>query len=116
MNATLYSNLGENPFVFETNCYRQFNTMLELNERFSWTERYLTYVTTDKPIYRPGDTLYYRGWILHAHNQMPLDDKLAEKLFAMNSATSTAFGKIQIISPSDTESFNAFLDKPGKIK
>ena len=36
------------------------------------TERYLTYVSTDKPIYRMGETVYARGVLLHAANRTPL--------------------------------------------
>ena len=38
-------------------------------------ERYLTHVSTDKPIYRPGETLHVRGVVLHAHNRTPLPDE-----------------------------------------
>jgi alpha-2-macroglobulin-like protein len=38
------------------------------------TERYLTFVTTDKPIYRAGETLYVRGVILHHVTHKPLPD------------------------------------------
>src|SRR5262245_20575491 len=39
------------------------------------TERYLTYVSTDKPIYREGETLYVRGVILHHATRKPLPDE-----------------------------------------
>jgi len=35
-------------------------------------ERYLTFVSTDKPIYRPGEKLYVRGVVLHHANHRPL--------------------------------------------
>ena len=35
-------------------------------------ERYLTHVSTDKPIYRVGDPLFVRGVVLHAHTGRPL--------------------------------------------
>jgi len=35
-------------------------------------ERYLTHVSTDKPIYRPGEKVYVRGVILHANKHTPL--------------------------------------------
>jgi uncharacterized protein YfaS (alpha-2-macroglobulin family) len=41
------------------------------------TERYLTFVSTDKPIYRAGETLYVRGVILHHATHKPLPDELA---------------------------------------
>lgn len=35
-------------------------------------DRYLTYVSTDKPIYRPGDMLYVRSILLHHRTRAPL--------------------------------------------
>ena len=35
-------------------------------------DRYLTYVSTDKPIYRPGEKLYVRGVVLHHANHRPV--------------------------------------------
>lgn len=35
-------------------------------------ERFLTHVTTDKPIYRAGESVYVRGVILEAHKHAPL--------------------------------------------
>jgi hypothetical protein len=40
------------------------------------TERYLTFVATDKPIYRGGETLYVRAVILHHATHKPLPDEL----------------------------------------
>src|SRR5215218_2821799 len=37
-------------------------------------DRYLTYVSTDKPIYRPGEKLYVRASILHAVKHTPSTD------------------------------------------
>ena len=37
-------------------------------------ERYLTHVSTDKPIYRPGEKVYIRGVMLHANDHTPLAD------------------------------------------
>jgi uncharacterized protein YfaS (alpha-2-macroglobulin family) len=34
-------------------------------------ERYLTHITTDKPIYRTGENLYVRGVLLHAEGHAP---------------------------------------------
>lgn len=34
--------------------------------------RYLTFVSTDKPIYRPGEKVYLRGMLLNAANHKPL--------------------------------------------
>lgn len=41
------------------------------------TERYLTFVSTDKPMYRSGETLYVRGVILHHATHKPLPDDAA---------------------------------------
>jgi uncharacterized protein YfaS (alpha-2-macroglobulin family) len=35
-------------------------------------DRYLTFVLTDKPVYRPGERLYVRGMVLHANSHAPL--------------------------------------------
>jgi len=37
-------------------------------------ERYLTHISTDKPIYRPGETLYVRGVMLHHLTNKPLNN------------------------------------------
>jgi len=34
--------------------------------------RFLTHLSTDKPIYRPGETVYLRGVVLNAHDRTPL--------------------------------------------
>eukprot|EP01062_Namystynia_karyoxenos_P074155 TRINITY_DN70_c0_g2_i2.p1 TRINITY_DN70_c0_g2~~TRINITY_DN70_c0_g2_i2.p1 ORF type:complete len:2243 (+),score=498.86 TRINITY_DN70_c0_g2_i2:81-6731(+) len=33
--------------------------------------RYITHVSTDRPVYRPGETVYLRGWVLNALNGTP---------------------------------------------
>ena len=35
-------------------------------------KRYITYLSTDKPIYRPGETLRLRGVVLNAAAHQPL--------------------------------------------
>ena len=35
-------------------------------------ERYLTHISTDKPIYRPGEPLYVRGTVLNCQDNTPL--------------------------------------------
>ncbi|MEX0718877.1 MAG: MG2 domain-containing protein [Planctomycetaceae bacterium] len=35
-------------------------------------ERYLTHLATDKPLYRPGETVHVRGVILGAHHRKPM--------------------------------------------
>ncbi len=44
---------------------------------FGGRDRYLTHVSTDKPIYRPGETLFVRGVILHANDRTPLPQQFA---------------------------------------
>ncbi|MCA9269703.1 MAG: hypothetical protein KDA41_14585, partial [Planctomycetales bacterium] len=42
-----------------------------LTQTLGGPDRYLTHVSTDKPIYRPGETLYVRGVVLHALSNKP---------------------------------------------
>jgi len=62
-----------------------------LTETLGGEERYLTHLTTDKPIYREGETVYVRGTILHAFTQTPIDDHkdeikaLNDQIQAINS-------------------------------
>jgi hypothetical protein len=44
----------------------------ELTQTLGGAERYLTYLSTDKPIYRPGEKIYMRGVILHHTSRQPL--------------------------------------------
>src|ERR1700733_9322730 len=37
-------------------------------------DRYLTFLSSDKPIYRPGEKVYIRGVMLNAANHKPLVD------------------------------------------
>src|SRR4051812_39097629 len=37
-------------------------------------ERYLTALSTDKPIYKPGEKIYVRGVLLNAADHKPLPD------------------------------------------
>ena len=39
-------------------------------ETLGGAQRYLTHVSTDKPIYRPGETLYVRGAVLAAADRV----------------------------------------------
>src|ERR1051325_6971852 len=43
------------------------------------SDRYATYVSTDKPIYRPGETLYVRAAVLKADSHTPLGEKQASQ-------------------------------------
>ena len=36
------------------------------------TDRYMTHLSTDKPIYKPGETMYVRGVVLHHATRKPL--------------------------------------------
>ena len=38
-------------------------------------DRYLTHVSTDKPIYRPGEKLYVRAVVLHHATHQPLQER-----------------------------------------
>src|SRR5687768_16003706 len=41
-------------------------------DRLGGEDRYLTFVSTDKPIYRGGEKLYVRGVVLHHSTHAPL--------------------------------------------
>lgn len=43
-------------------------------QQLGGADRYLTFVSTDKPIYRPGEKLYVRGQLLHAIKHSPSPD------------------------------------------
>lgn len=43
-----------------------------LTETLGGEDRYLTHLTTDKPIYRAEETVYVRGTILHAFDRTPI--------------------------------------------
>ena len=40
-------------------------------------DRYLTHVSTDKPIYRRGEKLYVRGVVLHQQTNKPLMENVS---------------------------------------
>src|SRR5205085_11426234 len=44
----------------------------KVTEELGGVERYLTHVSTDKPVYRPGETLYVRGAVLRADTRAPM--------------------------------------------
>jgi uncharacterized protein YfaS (alpha-2-macroglobulin family) len=46
-----------------------------LTQMLGGADRYLTHVSSDKPLYRPGETVYIRGVVLHAVSRKPLADK-----------------------------------------
>ncbi len=45
---------------------------LAATETLGGPDRYLTHLSTDKPIYRPGEIVYMRGVILHQATRQPL--------------------------------------------
>jgi alpha-2-macroglobulin-like protein len=45
-----------------------------VTEKLGGTDRYLTFVSTDKPMYRGGEKVYVRGVILNAANHKPVPD------------------------------------------
>ena len=49
-----------------------------LTDKLGGDDRYLTHLSTDKPIYRPGETVYARGTILHAFSRKPIEDHQQE--------------------------------------
>ena len=49
----------------------------ELTTTLGGADRYLTHVSTDKPIYRPGETIYMRGVLLHHATREPLPEAQA---------------------------------------
>ncbi|MCA8940736.1 MAG: A-macroglobulin complement component, partial [Planctomycetes bacterium] len=55
------------------------------SEQLGGTTRYLTYLTSDKPIYRAGEKVYLRGVVLSAHDHTP--------------NTSAFFGSLEILDP-----------------
>ncbi len=49
-----------------------------LTEKLGGDERYHTFVSTDKPIYRAGETVYVRGTILDAFTHKPYEEPKAQ--------------------------------------
>ncbi len=52
----------------------------DLTTTLGGTERYLTHVSTDKPIYRPGEHVYVRGVTLHAISNKPLPSEVSSTI------------------------------------
>lgn len=65
---------GESPRPADKNA-TDVKTTLASTETLGGAERFLTHVSTDKPIYKPGETLYIRGVILHHATHAPLAEK-----------------------------------------
>ena len=47
---------------------------LASSDTLGGADRYLTHLSTDKPIYRPGESLYARGVILHHRTRKPMPE------------------------------------------
>ncbi|MDR3613322.1 MAG: MG2 domain-containing protein [Candidatus Obscuribacterales bacterium] len=47
-----------------------------LTEKLGGAERYLTFVSTDKPIYKAGENVFIRGVVLNGANHKPLPDNV----------------------------------------
>lgn len=70
------------------------------NEKPEWVKsdslggenRYLYHVSTDKPIYREGESVFVRGVLLEAHSRKPLTEFETDSRFGR-------YGNIEIISP-----------------
>jgi alpha-2-macroglobulin-like protein len=46
-------------------------------ELLGGADRYLTHVSTDKPIYRPGEQMFVRGVVLHHQTNKPLSENIS---------------------------------------
>lgn len=64
-----------------------------LTNKLGGVDRYLTYVSTDKPIYRGGEIVYIRGVVLNAANHRPLPNESTVEF------GSTATACIQVKGP-----------------
>ena len=51
-----------------------------ITQRLGGADRYQTFVSTDKPIYRPGEKLYVRAAVLHATNHKPAVETHAQSV------------------------------------
>lgn len=79
-------------------------------EMLGGKERFLTHVSTDKPIYRSGEKVYVRGVILDAHDHKPLDEK--KKLQAQLSIKGP---KGDVVARSSTTSQNSTVGFSWKV-
>lgn len=53
------------------------HTKMANEQTLGGKERYLTFMSTDKPVYRPGEKVYVRGVILDAANHKPMPNNSA---------------------------------------
>ena len=59
--------------ITATVCDAQSRTPVTATTRvLGGADRYLTHLSTDKPIYKPGETMYVRGVVLHHATRKPL--------------------------------------------
>lgn len=100
-SAQLQINFGQHPYKFAQTPYATLVAAETLRAKLE-AKRYVTHITLDKPIYRPKDTMYFRGWVLDAHDQSPVGQQLANSLKA----------KLQIFSPADAEVYSTALPGP----
>lgn len=82
--AEVVMNFGASMFVHNHKVFAKIVESVETVKRFS-SQRFSSHIATDKPIYRPGDSVYYRAWILDSHTHTPLQDSLASVLFVCTS-------------------------------
>jgi hypothetical protein len=54
--------------------------VVSTTELLGGEERYLTHVSTDKPMYRPGEKVYIRGVVLHQATHKPLAQQSAASI------------------------------------
>src|SRR5690349_24656111 len=52
----------------------------QITDDLGGVERYLTHVSTDKPIYRTGERVYVRGVVLGANDHAPLSSPQGAKI------------------------------------
>jgi hypothetical protein len=103
-DTSIEANFGSQMFNYPHPIFETLQKEQSLTTSFA-SERYLTHITTDKPIYRPGDTVYFRGWILHAHKNTILEN--AKAFFSVAQSI-----KLKIVSPGDEDKHEEYFDLP----
>jgi alpha-2-macroglobulin-like protein len=68
-------------------------------------QRFYTYITTDKPIYKPNDSLYIRAMVLNQLDQTPLNNNMFQ-----NSSFFLG-GELEILGPKGDTVFKSTLDR-----
>jgi len=102
-NTSFEANFGSSPFLYEsTEEWQTYKQQQVLQNQLNSKTRYLSHISTDKPIYRAGDTLFFRAFLLHAHDQSILTNELASSLFGNKSFSAN----VKITEPSGSEVFN----------